>query len=68
MYYLVIIKSDSQAIYSYESEDTARSAYHTELASAYSSYEQETISNFTIMVLNQSGDTVAKEFKFKQVN
>lgn len=66
MYYLVVIKSDSQAIYSYESEDTARSAYHTELASAYSYYEQGTISSFTIMILNQSGDTIAKEFKFKQ--
>ena len=34
--------------------------------SAYSNYEQGTISSFTIMILNQSGDTVCKEFKFKQ--
>lgn len=67
MFYLIIIKSDSQAIYSYESEDTARSAYHTELASAYSYFEQGTIDLFTIMVINQSGDTICKEFKFKQV-
>lgn len=67
MYYLIVIKSDSQAIFAHESEDAAMSAYHSELASDYIYYEDGTIDRFTIMVINQSGDTIAKEFKFKQV-
>lgn len=68
MYYLIVIKSDSQAIFAHGSEDAAMSAYHSELASDYIYYEDGTIDRFTIMVINQSGDTIAKEFKFKQVN
>lgn len=63
MYYLIIIKSDSQAIFAHESEVVAMSAYHSELASDYLYYEDGTIDRFTIMVTNQSGDVIAKEFK-----
>lgn len=41
-------------------------AYHSELASDYLYFEDGTIDQFTIMVINQSGDTIAKEFKFRQ--
>lgn len=66
MYYLVVIKSDSQAIFAHETEVSAMSAYHSELASDYLYFEDGTIDRFTIMVINQSGDTIAKEFKFRQ--
>lgn len=63
MYYLIVIKSDSQAIFAHESEVAAMSAYHSELASDYLYFEDGTIDRFTIMVTNQSGDVIAKEFK-----
>lgn len=66
MYYLVVIKSDSQAIFKHETEVSAMSAYHSELASDYLYFEDGTIDRFTIMVINQSGDVIAKEFKFRQ--
>lgn len=66
MYYLVVIKSDSQAIFTHETEVSAMSAYHSELASDYLYFEDGTIDRFTIMVINQSGDVIAKEFKFRQ--
>lgn len=66
MYYLVVIKSDSQAIFAHETEVSAMSAYHSELASDYLYFEDGTIDRFTIMVINQSGDAIAKEFKFRQ--
>ena len=66
MYYLIVIKSDSQAIFAHESEVSAMSAYHSELASDYLYFEDGTIDRFTIMVTNQSGDVIAKEFKCKQ--
>lgn len=63
MYYLIVIKSDSQAIFAHENEVAAMSSYHSELASDYLYYEDGTIDRFTIMVTNQSGDVIAKEFK-----
>lgn len=63
MFYLIVIKSDAQAIYAHESEVSAMSAYHSESASDYLYYEDGTIDRFTIMVVNQSGDAIAKEFK-----
>lgn len=68
MYYLIIIKSDSQAISEHESEVSAMSAYHSELASDYLYFNDGTIDRFTIMVCNQSGDVIAKEFKCKQAS
>lgn len=66
MYYLIVLK-DSQAVFKYDNLESAMSAYHSELASDYIYFEDGTIDFFTVMVVNQSGDTVAKEFKFKQV-
>lgn len=66
MFYLIVIKSDSQAIFKHENEVSAMSAYHSELASDYLYFEDGTINSFTIMVTNQSGDVIAKEFKFRQ--
>lgn len=66
MFYLIVIKSDSQAIFPHESEVSAMSAYHSELASDYLYYEDGTIDRFTIMVCNQSGDVIVKEFKCRQ--
>ena len=65
MYYLVVMK-DSQAITKFDNLEKAMSAYHTELASDYLYYEDGTIDFFTVMVVNQSGDTIIKEFKFRQ--
>lgn len=65
MYYLIVLK-DSQAVFKYDNLESAMSAYHSELASDYIYFEDGTIDFFTVMVVNQSGDTVAKEFKFKQ--
>ena len=66
MYYLVIIKSDSQQINKYDNEEKARSAFHSELASDYLYFEDGTINSFTIDLMNQSGDVICKEFKFRQ--
>ena len=66
MYYLVIIKSDSQQINKYDNEEKARSAFHSELASDYLYFEDGTIDSFTIALMNQSGDVICKEFKFRQ--
>ena len=66
MFYLVVIKSDSQAVFKHESESSARNAYHSELASDYLYFEDGTINSFTVMVINQSGDVLCKEFKFRQ--
>lgn len=66
MYYLIVLK-DSQAVFKYDNLESAMSAYHSELASDYIYFNDGTIDFFTVMVVNQSGDTVAKEFKFKQV-
>lgn len=66
MYYLIVLK-DSQAVSKFDNLESAMSAYHSELASDYIYFEDGTIDFFTVMVVNQSGDTVAKEFKFKQV-
>lgn len=66
MYYLIVLK-DSQAVFKHDSLESAMSAYHSELASDYIYFNDGTIDFFTVMVVNQSGDTVAKEFKFKQV-
>lgn len=65
MYYLIVLK-DSQAVFKYDNLESAMSAYHSELASDYIYFNDGTIDFFTVMVANQSGDTVAKEFKFKQ--
>ena len=65
MYYLIVLK-DSQAVSQFDNLESAMSAYHSELASDYIYFEDGTINFFTVMVVNQSGDTVAKEFKFKQ--
>lgn len=65
MYYLIVLK-DSQAVFKYDNLESAMSAYHSELASDYIYFNDGTIDFFTVMVVNQSGDTVAKEFKFKQ--
>ena len=65
MYYLIVLK-DSQAVFKHDNLESAMSAYHSELASDYIYFEDGTIDFFTVMVVNQSGDTVAKEFKFKQ--
>lgn len=67
MFYLVVIKSDSQAIFKHDNEEQARSAYHSELASDYLYFEDGTISSFTIALMNQSGDVIAKEFKSRGV-
>ena len=66
MYYRIIIKSDSQAVFSHTSLEDAMSAYHSELASDYLYFEQGTIDFFTVMIVNQSGDIIIKEFKAKQ--
>lgn len=66
MYGLVIIKSDAQAIFMHDTLESAMSAYHSELASDYLYFADGTIDRFTVMVINQSGDTVIKEFKFRQ--
>ena len=66
MFYLVIIKSDSQAISKFDDEEKARSAFHSELASDYLYFDDGTIDSFTIALMNQSGDVIAKEFKFRQ--
>lgn len=66
MYYLIVLK-DSQAVSKFDNLESAMSAYHSELASDYIYFEDGTIDFFTVLVMNQSGDTVAKEFKFKQV-
>lgn len=66
MFYLIVLK-DSQAVTKFDNLESAMSAYHSELASDYIYFEDGTIDFFTVMVVNQSGDTVAKEFKFKQV-
>ena len=66
MFYLVIIKSDSQAITKFDDEEKARSAFHSELASDYLYFEDGTINSFTIALMNQSGDVICKEFKFRQ--
>lgn len=63
MFYLVIIKSDSREIIKYDNEEKARSAFHSELASDYLYFEDGTIDSFTIALMNQSGDVIAKEFK-----
>lgn len=65
MYYLIVLK-DSQAVFKYDNLESAMSAYHSELASDYIYFNDGTIDFFTVLVMNQSGDTVAKEFKFKQ--
>ena len=66
MFYLVVIKSDSQGIFKHDDEEKARSAYHSELASDYLYFEDGTIDSFTIALMNQSGDVICKEFKFRQ--
>ena len=66
MFYLIVLK-DSQAVSKFDNLESAMSAYHSELASDYIYFNDGTIDFFTVMVVNQSGDTVAKEFKFKQV-
>ena len=65
MFYLIVLK-DSQAVSKFDNLESAMSAYHSELASDYIYFEDGTIDFFTVLVMNQSGDTVAKEFKFKQ--
>ena len=66
MFYLVVIKSDSQAIFKHDSETSAMSAFHSECASDQLYFADGTITSYTVMVLNQSGDAIAKEFRFKQ--
>ena len=65
-YYLIVLKSDSQSIYDYDSIEKARAAYHSELASDYTYFEQGIISYFTVMITNLSGDVLYKEFMFNQ--
>ncbi len=50
MFYLVVIKSDSQGIFKHDDEEKARSAYHSELASDYLYFEDGTIDSFTIVL------------------
>lgn len=64
-YYMVVMK-DAQAISVFDNLEAAMSAYHSELASDYLYFADGTIDFFTVMVVNQSGDSVAKEFKFRQ--
>jgi hypothetical protein len=66
MYYRIVIKSDSQAVFAHNSLEDAMSAYHSELASDYLYFADGTIDHFTVMIVNQSGDIVAKEFKYRQ--
>ena len=68
MFYLIIIKSDSQVINKFDDEEKARSAFHSELASDYLYFDDGTIDAFTIALMNQSGDVICKEFKLRQAN
>ena len=65
MYYLIVLK-DAQAVSTFDSLEKAMSAYHQELASDYLYFEDGTIDAFTVLVINQSGDIVEKEFKLRQ--
>ena len=64
--YLINIQSEAQSIFKYDSENDARSAYHSTLASNYAAYDAGTLNSFTVVLMNQSGDVVAKEFKYRQ--
>ena len=64
--YLINIQSEAQSIFKYENETEARSAYHSTLASNYAAYDEGTLNSFTVVLMNQSGDVIAKEFQFRQ--
>ena len=66
-FYVTVLKSDSQAVFEHKIEEDARSAYHSELASDYVLFKEGTIDSFTVVLMNQSGDVIDKEFKFRQI-
>ena len=54
MYYLVIVQnSNTQAVYAYESLDTALSAFHSELAS-----RGEGRTSTTCVIINATGEVI----------
>ena len=61
MYYLVIVQnSNTQAVYAYESLDTALSAFHSELA-----YRGEGRTSTTCVIINATGEVIKTDFWIK---
>lgn len=56
MFYLVIIKADSQVINKYENQDSAMSALHSEMAYAYNAHIDT-----TCMVTDAYGSQIKRE-------
>ena len=64
MYYLVIIQNDStQAVYSYETNDMALAAFHSELA-----YRGEGRNKTVCVILDDNGTLVTREVWKKSVD
>lgn len=62
MYYVIIIQnSDTQAVYVYESLDTALSVFHSELA-----YRAEGRFSTTCVIINGIGETIKTDHWEKQ--
>lgn len=61
MFYMVIIKEDSQAVYKHDTVNAAKAAQHTELAYAYT-----TGAKCTAMVLDKFGNVLTRETTFTE--
>lgn len=62
MYYLVIIQNqNTQAVYVYESLDTALSVFHSELA-----YRGEGRNSTTCVIINAIGETIKTDHWVKE--
>ena len=69
MYYYVIsiqktTEGNVQAIFAYDSRESALSAYHSTLASNYIS---ETLDGFCVVLINEHGGTEFKEYWDKPI-
>lgn len=63
MYYVIIIQNaDTQAVYAYESLDTALSVFHSELA-----YRGEGRNSTTCVIINAIGETLKTDHWEKQL-
>ena len=62
MYYVIIIQNqNTQAVYAYESLDTALSVFHSELA-----YRGEGRNTTTCVIVNEIGETVKTDYWIKE--